>query len=111
MTLNLIIKMYSFNLNHISKYRTELMGLSAIMIILCHVNVAEVKLHYLIKLIIREGNLGVDIFLFLSGLGLFYSLERFLEKYEFGNIYKWYWKRFTRLLLPYLLIMVPYWIF
>lgn len=64
-----------FSLELLSKYRTQLMGIAAIMIIICHAVSYGVVLPSILKKITLYGNLGVDIFLFLSGLGCYYSLS------------------------------------
>lgn len=48
---------------------------------------------------------GVDIFLLLSGLGLYYSWKRN------PDCKKFYQKRFTRLLIPYFIVAAPAWIY
>ena len=90
--------MYSLGL--ISKYRTQLMGCSAILILLCHAP-TYVDFPSIISAIFSRGGCGVDIFLFLSGVGLWYSLSRSPQ------IKLWYKIRFIRLLVPYLLIFAP----
>ncbi len=50
------------------------------------------------------GNSGVDIFLFLSGVGLYFAYQK---KPRLNEFYK---RRFVRLLLPYILLVIPYWI-
>lgn len=64
----------SFNLSLFSKYRTEIMGIAAIMIIIGHAEGNGVLMPWMMTKIIIQGGLGVDIFLFLSGMGLYYSL-------------------------------------
>ena len=66
----------TFNLEWISKYRTEIMGFAAILIILCHANVAGVVTPCLVRRLLGLGNVGVDIFLFVSGIGMYYSLSK-----------------------------------
>lgn len=51
------------------------------------------------------GGGGVDFFLFCSGIGLFYSLRKK------NAIKKWYWNRYTRILVPFLLFSIPYYLF
>ena len=53
--------------------------------------------------IIARGNMGVDVFLFLSG----YCLVSSYEKSFLGQFYK---KRIIRLLLPYVVIATPFYI-
>lgn len=93
----------AFNLNLLSKYRTPLMGIAAIMIIACHASGNGVLMPTYIKKFLTYGNLGVDIFLFLSGMGCYYSLSKGI------NTRTWYKKRFVRIFMPYFLIQIPFW--
>lgn len=89
------------SLQPISKYRTELMGIATICILLCH-SVAYIKFPPIIESFLNLGNFGVDIFLFLSGLGLYYSLLKRRDSEK--SLSSWYKHRFTRIGVPYLLI-------
>lgn len=64
-------------LSDISKFRTELMGVATIMILMCHslVGTYSVQVSGYLRKILAYGNQGVDVFLFLSGVGLWYSLQ------------------------------------
>lgn len=66
--------MSGFNLNLISKYRTELMGISAILILICHAAGNNVLMPKWLMYLVAQGSIGVDVFFFLSGMGLYYSL-------------------------------------
>ena len=55
----------------VSKYRGEMMGIAIIMIVLFHTQLPQTDAFFGLK---RMGNIGVDVFLFLSGLGLWFSL-------------------------------------
>lgn len=55
---------------NISRFRGELMGAAMLFIILFHVWLSRGDAFYGLR---RCGNVGVDIFLFLSGVGLWYS--------------------------------------
>lgn len=57
-------------LGNISKYRGELMGFAIIIVMLFHVSLSRNSPWFGLR---RMGNLGVDIFFFLSGIGLWYS--------------------------------------
>lgn len=57
----------------ISRYRGELMGLAMIFVMLFHVWLPKSNPMYGL---VRCGNVGVDIFLLLSGVGLWYSWTR-----------------------------------
>lgn len=94
-----------FSLYLFSKYRSELMGIATILIIVCHAPQYGVTMPQWIKTIISNGGFGVDIFLFLSGMGMYNS-------YKFNNIKKkgllyWYLKRYLRIIIPYILIVAP----
>lgn len=64
------------DLGIISKHRLALMGIAAIMILLCHSVVAKVEMPAIAQKILVNGNLGVDIFLLLSGFGMHYSCQK-----------------------------------
>ena len=96
----------SFNI--ISKYRTILMGLAILSIIFFHYTEDCVNMKYNLKPLIVNykmyiGSCGVDIFLFLSGLGLYYSFKKN------PNIQSFFQKRFSRILVPYFLVATPAW--
>ena len=65
--------MIGFNLKYLSEYRTPLMGIAALMIVICHAPVYGVSMPAVVAKIVGCGGLGVDVFLFLSGIGC-YSL-------------------------------------
>ena len=58
------------NYELISRRRSELMGFAIIIVMLFHVNTPRADAFFGLR---RMGNLGVDIFLFLSGIGLWFS--------------------------------------
>ena len=79
------------------KFRPEIFGFATLMILICHA-VSIVPLPNNISIIVSYGGMGVNIFLFMSGIGLYYSLKRN------GNIIDFYIRRAIRLIVPYLLI-------
>lgn len=95
------------NLNVLSKNRTQLMGIGAIFVLICH-SIQHVSFQPIIMYVISYCNIGVDIFLFTSGMGLFYSLTKLNinQQYNIKKIIKWYTYRYIRIIIPYLLIMV-----
>ena len=97
--------MKEFAFQDISKYRSSLMGIATLMIIMCHAPASNVLLPSALGRIMTVGNYGVDIFLFLSGLGCYYSLSKRPRYKDFVK------KRGVRLFAPYLLIMIPFIIF
>lgn len=58
------------SLGNLSRYRGELMGAAMIFIVLFHVSLPRTDMFFGLR---RMGNVGVDMFLFLSGMGLWYS--------------------------------------
>ena len=70
-----------FELGLFSRFRSELMGIAAIMIIVCHMPANGVDMPAIASKIFQAGGVGCDIFLFLSGFGLSVSLS----KYRFGG--------------------------
>lgn len=85
---------YSFALQDISTCRSALMGFAMLWIVFYHFGFhAPVISHFT-----RFGYTGVDIFMFLSGFGLFYSLQK---KQGLSNYFK---KRVVRIFPSYFLI-------
>ena len=94
--------------NLVSKYRTELMGCSILGIILFHwyenCMIHGKSINFILHLF-SLGNRFVEVFLILSGMGLYYSFK----KQE--NIKTFYLRRITKLLPTYLILGIPYWIY
>lgn len=61
------------NYNVLSKYRGELMGLAILFVVMFHVWMQHSNFFFPLR---RLGNVGVDMFLFVSGMGLFFSWSR-----------------------------------
>ena len=94
------------SMQNFSSYRQELMGFSAVWIALMHSFnqlFPSLKLPIVSK-VFSYGNLGVEIFLILSGLGLYFSYSKNPAPIAF------YQKRMKRILLPWLVLSLPYWI-
>ena len=71
---------------YLSKHRSELMGLSIIWVVLFHFSPYVSFAHEniatkLFLMFIKIGYGGVDIFMLLSGMGIFHSLEKNLSSY------------------------------
>lgn len=62
-----------FSLQDISKYRSELMGWAIIWIMMLHFRFIHIKP---LGFLAQYGFAGVDIFMLVSGFGLYYSLEK-----------------------------------
>lgn len=83
----------------LSKYRTEIMGMAALMIVLYHVFNWELMPEYS-KYVFRFAHIGVDIFLFLSAIGLCYSLDK-MSSGSGISLKQFYKKRLIRIFPAY----------
>lgn len=94
-------------LSDISKYRTELMGYAILGVLIAHMKTYCVVPDNFINKIISIVCYSVFTggFVFLSGLGLFASMNKNWD------VLKFYAKRLKRLLLPYWIISLPYFVF
>lgn len=97
-----------FQIQLLSKYRNVLMGIAIMGILFCHYGECRV-LHDLpqnpASKILALGNSFVDVFLILSGIGLYYSYSK---NYTVIQFYK---RRFLRLMPAYFIIAFPYWLY
>ena len=81
----------------ISKHRTFLMGIAILWIVIFH---TMIDFHNIVLNFIRDiGDCGVDIFLFLSGFGIYYSLKK-------NDTYSFYKKRLKRIFIPYIPLLL-----
>ncbi len=97
------MKQKEYNFNQISQTRGDLFGISALLIIVFHsINLLNASpsplINNIFKIILHYGNIGVDVFLILSGVGLYYS-------YSANENTKEFYKRRALRLLPALLIV------
>ena len=76
------------------------MGTAALMIILCHAPQYGVEVSGLLRKFLVFLNLGVDIFLFLSGMGCYFSLT------QSHGYFFWLKKRFLRIFIPYTIVLL-----
>lgn len=95
------MKMYTADIewSHISRFRTELMGVAMLIILLFHVDLPR---HDTFFGLYRLGNLGVDFFLFLSGVGLWFAWSKGCTLRQF------YYRRFIRIYPTWLLVATVY---
>lgn len=99
------MRQLQFNLFYFSRFRSELMGVATILIILCHTTKYNLVMPSWLYTILGNCGAGVDIFLFLSGMGIFNSYAN-REKNK-TSIHKWFWKRYIRIIIPCALFIVP----
>lgn len=90
---------------YLSEYRTEIYGVAALLIIIGHSQdfMTAIFSDAVIS-IIGYGGIGVAMFAFLGGMGLWHSMQRD------SNVGRFYIRRIKRLLIPYLIISIPYYI-
>ena len=94
----------------VSQYRDQLFGISILLIMLFHgktfdaLAFSPVLSSYLpFQSWVSVGAIGVDVFLFLSGMGLYYAMRKQPPLRVF------YKNRLKRILIPYLIIAGTYW--
>ena len=93
-------------MDKVLKLRNEIYGFLTLWILIFHVE-SRVGMDVNIPLLnsfVGKGNFCVDVFFFLSGFCLCLSLNRD------SNIKRFYTKRFRRVVVPYLVIAVPFFI-
>jgi len=86
-----------FEIKDISTYRSELMGCSIIWVMMLHFTFNQI---HPLGFIAQYGYAGVDIFMMVSGFGLYFSLEKD------HHIEKFYKKRLLRIFPTYYIIGV-----
>lgn len=93
------MKYIPFNIKDISIYRSELMGGAILWIMMLHFTFNQIKP---LGFIAQYGFAGVDIFMLVSGYGLFYSLDKD------HHIIRFYKKRLLRIFPTYYIIgLIP----
>lgn len=100
------------NYSIISNYRSQLMGIAIITIILLHFfqdvivynKTPSILLNLSIYYNTIVSSIGVDIFLLVSAIGLYFSYQKN------SNLKDFYKKRIIRVVIPYIIICGLYWI-
>ena len=87
-----IRKPHDIDMSHFSRFRSEYMGVAMLAIILFHVALPRSSAFFGLR---RMGNIGVDVFLFLSGMGLWFSWMKSIAKTE-GETFLRRWASFYR---------------
>lgn len=89
--------------NAVGEFRTEIMALSIIWVMLLHGCELYPSVNIPVFTMLCElGNIGVDIFLLLSGYGLYFSMRKNLDKIGF------YKKRLKKVAFPFLISLNCY---
>lgn len=93
------------NLFIFSRLRNELMGVATLLIVICHTTKFNLVMPSWLFTLLGNCGVGVDIFLFLSGLGIFYS---YLKRKESSvPLYKWLIRRYLRIVIPCAFFIIP----
>ena len=100
----------NISLNLLSKYRLELMG-GTLLILICHAYGNDVKMPDLLERIIDNAQIGVDLFLLLSGIGIAFSLGKTVIGYGNLSLKSWYWQRLKRIYVPFGIIMSLFYLY
>lgn len=104
----MVVKNKNLNLELINESRILLLGIATFLVTLFHslsLNFYEIinfkPLANILNFIQQTGNYGVDIFLFLSGIGLYFSLSK-------NNLLKFYKNRFIRIVPELIIVLLIY---
>ena len=96
----------SFNTAVFSKYRSELMGVATLLIVIFHMPVFGVVMPNWMDIIFRSCGFGVDIFLFLSGVGMHHSYSSKIKNKQ--SVFYWLFKRYIRIICPLFILITPF---
>lgn len=94
----------------LSKYRSQIYALSILWIVVFHVLEIfsdKFQFNWLFAIVFNNGNIGVDIFLFLSGISMAYSMKKYKEL-NWKNLVDFYKRRFWKILKVYLIFCIPF---
>ncbi len=92
----------TFNWYTLSKNRDAIYALSIVLVMIFHSSKIDNDYLFIYNYLKRIGNIGVDIFLFMSGISLYFSMKKD------ENLWNFYKKRLQRIILPVLIIGIPY---
>ena len=95
------MKLKEIQLADLSRYRGQLMGAAIVFIILFHVPLSRSDAFFGLR---RCGNIGVDMFLFLSGIGLWYA------GVKLPSVRHFYRRRLLRLFPAWLVVSSAYYL-
>lgn len=101
------------NWNEISKHRNQLYGISMLWIVVFHVWESfkgKMSFNWTLSWIVRSGNLGVDLFLVLSGVSMYYAIQKNIDTTGKIRVVEFYKKRIEKIVKVYLVFCVPYFI-
>ena len=99
-----LIQNQTVHVELISTYKREMMGIGTVLVLLVHASDFGFSfpdsMSFINKLM-TYGQIGVNIFLIYSGIGVVFSLRKY-------STCDFFFRRFKRVLIPYFLITIPY---
>lgn len=98
------MKTGSVHWGSLSTYRSQIYGFACLWVMCFHNFCDWPTILTPLKKAVSYGNTGVDMFLFLSGISLYFAFRKS------SSLRTFYSRRMVRLLIPFLLLAVPYWI-
>ena len=87
------------------------MGGGTLLILITHAYGNTVKMSPFIERLVDNCQIGVDLFLLLSGIGIAFSLQKTIKGGGSQNLKNWYYQRYKRIYVPFALIMVLYYLY
>ena len=93
-----------YDLKLLSKYRTPLMGFAILLVMFSHTTFDDREILFPLRLLHRHAFGGVDIFFFLSGLGIYFAFQK-------ENVTTFLKRRFVRILPYYLPVLILFTVF
>lgn len=94
----------------LSKYRNQLYGLSILWIMIFHVYEtfqSQLTFNWISSVIFLNGYIGVDLFLFLSGISMHYAMKKY-DELNLKNIVNFYRRRIWKILKVYIVFCIPF---
>ena len=99
-----LIQNQTVHVELISTYKREMMGIGTVLVLLVHASDFGFSfpdsMSFINKLM-TYGQIGVNIFLIYSGIGVVFSLRKY-------STCDFFFRRFKRVLIPYFIITIPY---
>ena len=99
--------MIQFNVQDISEYRGQLMGIATLLVIFGHSVGNGVAMPRWMESLCGLSSVGVDIFLLVSGLGLWYSLTSLNGNNVQQGVRCWYLRRYKRKISYFWMSILP----
>jgi Predicted acyltransferases len=108
--------MRQLNWFDLSQYRNKLYGFSILWIFIFHISESfkkQMDFGGLFDVVTFSGNMGVEIFLFLSGVSLYFSMSKLLKdkkdvnEITMSEIFNFYKRRVRNIIILYIVFCIP----